>query len=109
VLVDGLLAGVAFPFATLFTGVYPSLVGTPVSSLCRAGAWVPTIWRPVVAINAYDLPTHNIDLTPFIPLLTDGNDHIITLDISSDEPDHCTSCFGAASSLVQSVWCSGWT
>ena len=60
-----------------------------ISLIQRIGAWVPTVWRPVVAINAYDLPTYNIDLTPFVPLLTDGNDHTITLDISSDEPDHC--------------------
>lgn len=47
----------------------------------------------MVAINAYDLPTYDIDLTPFVPLLTDGNNHTITLDISSDEPDHCGSHF----------------
>lgn len=31
VLVDGQLAGIAFPFATLFTGMYPSFLRTSVS------------------------------------------------------------------------------
>jgi len=75
----------------------------------RIGAWIPTIWRPVVAINAYDLPTYNIDLTPFVPLLADGNNHTITLDISSDEPDHCGSWFTADSRLGRLIWCSCWT
>ncbi|KAG8798185.1 hypothetical protein FRC17_007542, partial [Serendipita sp. 399] len=71
VLVDGVVAGVAFPYPVLFTG-----------------AFVPTVWRPIVAYGAYDTPTYNIDLTPFIPLLTDGNPHIISLDVISDEPDY---------------------
>lgn len=103
VLVDGQLAGVALPFAVLFTGMYLPFLMTPVSLPQHGGAWIPTIWRPVVAINAYDLPTYNIDLTPFVPLLTDGNNHTITLDTSSDEPDHCASCFSAATNLGQTV------
>ncbi|KAG8866451.1 hypothetical protein FRC20_008497 [Serendipita sp. 405] len=71
VLVDGLVAGVAFPYPVLFTG-----------------AFVPTVWRPIVAYGAYDAPTYNVDLTPFIPLLTDGSPHTVTLDAISDEPDH---------------------
>lgn len=109
VLLDGQLAGVAFPFATLFTGVYRSFLRRAISSIYRTGAWVPTIWRPVVAINAYDLPTYNIDLTPFVPLLADGNNHAITLDVSSDEPDHRGSYFTVDSRLGQLIWCSCWT
>jgi len=109
VLVDGQLAGVAFPFATLFTGVCPSFPRSTVPLIYSIGAWIPTIWRPVVAINAYDLPTYNIDLTPFVPLLTDGNNHTITLDVASDEPDHRGSCFTTHSRLGQPIWCSCWT
>lgn len=39
VLIDGVLAGVAWPFATVFTG-----------------GIVPALWRPLVSITAYDLP-----------------------------------------------------
>ncbi|PVG04457.1 hypothetical protein CPB86DRAFT_748030 [Serendipita vermifera] len=73
-LVDGQVAGLIFPYPVIFTG-----------------AFVPTIWRPIVAYGAYDAPTYNIDLTPFIPLLADGNPHIISLDVASDELDHLTN------------------
>ncbi|KAH8988323.1 peptide N-acetyl-beta-D-glucosaminyl asparaginase amidase A-domain-containing protein [Lactarius akahatsu] len=71
VLVDGKLAGVAFPYAVIFTG-----------------GIVPTAWRPITSYGALDLPVYHIDLTPFIPILTDGKPHNITLDIASAEPDH---------------------
>lgn len=35
-----------------------------------------------------DLPTYFIDVTPFVPLLTDGNPHNFSLDVTSAEPDH---------------------
>lgn len=71
VLVDGQLAGVAFPYAVIFTG-----------------GIVPTAWRPITSYGAIDLPTYHLDLTPFIPILTDGEPHNITLDVASAEPDH---------------------
>jgi hypothetical protein len=43
---------------------------------------------PIVAYGAYDTPTYNVDLTPFIPMLADGKHHVITLDVVSDEVDH---------------------
>ncbi|KAI9453624.1 peptide N-acetyl-beta-D-glucosaminyl asparaginase amidase A-domain-containing protein [Lactarius psammicola] len=71
VLVDGQVAGVAFPYAVIFTG-----------------GIVPTAWRPITSYGALDLPVYHLDLTPFIPILTDGNPHKITLDVASAEPDH---------------------
>ncbi|KAH6918582.1 peptide N-acetyl-beta-D-glucosaminyl asparaginase amidase A-domain-containing protein [Coprinopsis sp. MPI-PUGE-AT-0042] len=70
-LVDGRLAGTAFPYATIFTGGY-----------------VPAAWKPIPAYPAHDLPTYFIDLTPFIPLLVDGQPHNFTLDVASAEEDH---------------------
>jgi hypothetical protein len=32
-----------------------------------------------------DLPTYFLDLTPFVPILTDGNPHTISLDVVSAE------------------------
>jgi hypothetical protein len=34
------------------------------------------------------LPTYYIDLTPFVPILADGNPHAISLDVVSAESDH---------------------
>jgi len=38
--------------------------------------------------GSIDLPTYHLDLTPFIPILTDGKPHNITFDVASAEPDH---------------------
>ncbi|EIN07360.1 hypothetical protein PUNSTDRAFT_89610 [Punctularia strigosozonata HHB-11173 SS5] len=70
-LVDGKLAGVAYPYATIFTG-----------------GIVPTAWRPITSYGALDLPTYFIDLTPFIPIIADGNSHNFTVDVASAESDH---------------------
>ncbi|KAH9857099.1 peptide N-acetyl-beta-D-glucosaminyl asparaginase amidase A-domain-containing protein [Lenzites betulinus] len=70
-LVDGQLAGAALPYAVIFTG-----------------GIVPTAWRPITSYGALDLPTYFLDLTPFVPILTDGNPHNITLDVVSAEDDH---------------------
>ena len=52
------------------------------------GGILPTLWRPVSAIGAFDQPTYKVDLTPFVPLLADGKPHVITLDVASAEVDH---------------------
>ncbi|GJJ12407.1 hypothetical protein Clacol_006649 [Clathrus columnatus] len=70
-LVDGQLAGVAYPYAVFFTG-----------------AIVPPAWRPITSYGALDLPTYYIDLTPFVPILADGDPHNLTLDVVSGESNH---------------------
>ncbi|KAH9020248.1 peptide N-acetyl-beta-D-glucosaminyl asparaginase amidase A-domain-containing protein [Lactarius hengduanensis] len=71
VLVDGQVAGVAFPYPFLSTG-----------------SGVPPAWRPIASYGALDMPTYHLDLTPFIPILANGQPHNITLDVASAEPDH---------------------
>ncbi|KAH9062601.1 peptide N-acetyl-beta-D-glucosaminyl asparaginase amidase A-domain-containing protein [Lactarius deliciosus] len=71
VLVDGQVAGVAFP--------YPFVT---------AGGTAPPGWRPIAPYGALDMPTYHLDLTPFIPILANGQPHNITLDVASAEPDH---------------------
>jgi hypothetical protein len=44
--------------------------------------------RPITSYGAIDLPTYHLDLTPFIPILTNGQPHNITLDVASAETDH---------------------
>ncbi|KAF7354571.1 Peptide-N4-(N-acetyl-beta-glucosaminyl)asparagine amidase A [Mycena sanguinolenta] len=69
-LVDGQVAGVAFPYPVIFTG-----------------GIVPPAWSPITSYGALDLPTYFLDLTPFVPLLTDGNPHTFTIDVASAEAD----------------------
>ncbi|KAI0054076.1 hypothetical protein FA95DRAFT_1579129 [Auriscalpium vulgare] len=86
VLVDGQLAGAAFPYAVIFTG-----------------GIVPTAWRPITSYGAIDLPNYYLDLTPFIPILADGNPHNITLDVASAEPDHAINQNWFVSGLLQVI------
>ncbi len=70
--IDGTLAGVVWPFPIIFTG-----------------GVVPGLWRPIVGIDAFDLRMPEIDITPFLCLLTDGNSHsfeirIAGLDVQAD-------------------------
>ncbi|EJD06059.1 uncharacterized protein FOMMEDRAFT_145373 [Fomitiporia mediterranea MF3/22] len=85
-LIDGMLAGVAFPYAVIFTG-----------------GIVPTAWRPITSYGALDLPTYFLDLTPFAPLLADGQPHSISLDVASAESDHAINANWFVSGLVQVV------
>lgn len=68
VLIDGKLAGIAQPFAVIFTGGIS-----------------PFFWRPQVAYGAFDQPTYYIDISPFIGTLTDDKPHEVRLDVVSAE------------------------
>ncbi|TID15661.1 hypothetical protein E6O75_ATG07989 [Venturia nashicola] len=57
-LVDGEIVGVTWPFPVIFTG-----------------GIVPGFWRPEVGIDAFDLKEDEIDLTPWLSILSDGRDH----------------------------------
>lgn len=85
-LIDGTLAGVALPYAVIFTG-----------------GIVPTAWRPITSYGALDLPTYALDLTPFAPLLANGQPHNISMDVVSAESDHAINDNWFVSGLVQVV------
>jgi Peptide N-acetyl-beta-D-glucosaminyl asparaginase amidase A len=57
-LIDGYLAGVVWPFPTIFTG-----------------GIAPGFWRPIVGLDAFDLREPEIDVTPWVPWLSDGKEH----------------------------------
>ncbi|KAJ8132261.1 hypothetical protein O1611_g1360 [Lasiodiplodia mahajangana] len=72
-LIDDQLAGVSWPFPILFTGGVD-----------------PGAWRPIVGIDAYELPSFEIDVTPWLGLLTDGEPHdfalrVVGYDISAQD------------------------
>lgn len=63
--IDGNLAGVAWPFPIIFTG-----------------GVVPGLWRPIVGIDAFDLQEDEIDITSWLPLLCDGNEHSFKIRVA---------------------------
>ncbi|KAK4104225.1 hypothetical protein N658DRAFT_557165 [Parathielavia hyrcaniae] len=65
ILIDGQLAGVEWPFPVIFTG-----------------GVAPSLHRPIVGIHAFDLREHEIDVTPFLPLLCDGKEHTFTIRVA---------------------------
>ncbi|KAJ7774606.1 peptide N-acetyl-beta-D-glucosaminyl asparaginase amidase A-domain-containing protein [Mycena maculata] len=85
-LVDGMVAGVAFPYPVIFTG-----------------GILPPAWRPITSYGALDLPTYFLDLTPFVPILTDGKSHNFTIDVASAEVDHTINQNWFVSGLLQVI------
>ncbi|RCV25194.1 LOW QUALITY PROTEIN: hypothetical protein SETIT_5G146600v2 [Setaria italica] len=56
--VDGVIAGSVCPFPVIYPGgIYPLL------------------WRPITPIGSFNLPTYDIELTPFLGKLLDGKAH----------------------------------
>ncbi|XP_010527379.1 PREDICTED: peptide-N4-(N-acetyl-beta-glucosaminyl)asparagine amidase A [Tarenaya hassleriana] len=55
---DGDIAGAVWPFPVVFTGGIN-----------------PLLWRPITAIGSFDLPTYDIEITPFLGSLLDGKPH----------------------------------
>jgi hypothetical protein len=65
VLIDGQLAGVQWPFPVIFTGGVD-----------------PGLWSPIVGIDAFDLKEYEIDITPWLPVLCDGNQHTFSIKVA---------------------------
>ncbi|KAI4936748.1 uncharacterized protein J4E92_001472 [Alternaria infectoria] len=84
-LIDGSLAGVAWPFPVIFTG-----------------GVVPGFWRPIVGIDAFDLREDEIDITPFIPLLSDGQPHSFEIQVVGVDDDGRGN--GNFTTAIESNW-----
>ncbi|XP_020571763.1 LOW QUALITY PROTEIN: peptide-N4-(N-acetyl-beta-glucosaminyl)asparagine amidase A-like [Phalaenopsis equestris] len=67
--IDGQFVGGHIPFPV----IYPSSVN-------------PYFWSPVAAIGAFNLPTYDLDLTPFLSILLDGQPHEIGLGVRDSQP-----------------------
>lgn len=62
--IDGNFVASEIPFPVIFTGGIN-----------------PLFWEPVVGIGAFDLPSYDFDLTPFLGLLLDGKNHTFELGV----------------------------
>ncbi|XXH03826.1 hypothetical protein Hte_010232 [Hypoxylon texense] len=85
-LIDGKLAGVQWPFPVIFTG-----------------GVVPGLHRPIVGLQAFDLGEHQIDITPWLPVLCDGAEHTFTIKVAGlnfDEDSNGTTL----TDTVNSSW-----
>lgn len=60
--VDGRPAGLAQPYPVVYSG-----------------GIVPTLWRPIPAIDQFVTQAYDLDLTPFAGLLVDGKPHTFTI------------------------------
>ncbi|KAI4868871.1 peptide N-acetyl-beta-D-glucosaminyl asparaginase amidase A-domain-containing protein [Hypoxylon rubiginosum] len=85
ILIDGQLAGVDWPFPVIYTG-----------------GVVPQLHRPIVGIEAFDIKEHEIDITPWLPLLCDGADHTFTIQIVGLDDDGSSSA--TLSTTTDSEW-----
>lgn len=67
--IDGLLAGVVYPFPVFYTGGVD-----------------PYFWRPISAIGSFILPTYDVDVTPFLAHLVDGRAHKFAVTVTNALP-----------------------
>lgn len=67
--IDGNLVGTVIPFPVVFTGGIN-----------------PLFWAPVVSIGAFELPSYDLDLTPYLGMLLDGKPHVFELSVLDSVP-----------------------
>lgn len=59
-------------------------VGTqPPQPFIFTGGFSPALWSPVVATNAFDLPSVDFDVTALLPLLWDGRNHTVEIAVEN--------------------------
>ncbi|KAI0006960.1 peptide N-acetyl-beta-D-glucosaminyl asparaginase amidase A-domain-containing protein [Xylariaceae sp. FL0662B] len=85
VLIDDQLAGITWPFPVIYTG-----------------GVVPQLHRPIVGMDAFDIREHEIDITPWLPLLCDGDSHTFAIKIVGLDDDGVSSA--SLSSTTESLW-----
>ncbi|KAI7986402.1 hypothetical protein LOK49_LG14G02269 [Camellia lanceoleosa] len=67
--IDGSFVGSVIPFPIIFTGGIN-----------------PLFWEPVVAIGAFNVPSYDFDLTPFLGLVLDCKTHLFGLGVADSIP-----------------------
>ncbi|CAN1270910.1 Peptide-N4-(N-acetyl-beta-glucosaminyl)asparagineamidase A [Linum perenne] len=70
------------PFRDIVVGLDGVVVGAiwPYTVTYEAGS---NTWNPIVSIRSFDLPTYDIELTPFLGNLLDGSNHNLSFGIGN--------------------------
>nr|KYP42782.1 Peptide-N4-(N-acetyl-beta-glucosaminyl)asparagine amidase A [Cajanus cajan] len=63
---DGNLVGAVWPFTVIYTG------GVNLY-----------LWRPITGIGSFDLPSYDIEVTPFLGTLLDGKSHLVRFNVTN--------------------------
>lgn len=63
---DGKVVGAVWPFTVIYTGGVN-----------------PLLWRPVTGIGSFDLPSYDIEVTPFLGDLLDGKSHEVGFSVTN--------------------------
>ncbi|WFD20934.1 hypothetical protein MCAP1_003189 [Malassezia caprae] len=86
-LIDGYLAGVTWPIPVIFTG-----------------GIAPNLWRPTVGIDAFDMREQEIDITPWLPYLTDGKSHTFEMRVVGVKQDSETNSTHLSTEDIAHHW-----
>lgn len=62
--IDGLVAGILYPFPVIYTGGIN-----------------PLLWRPMTGIQSFNIPPYSFDLSPFMASLNDGREHVFDITV----------------------------
>ncbi|CAK7327650.1 unnamed protein product [Dovyalis caffra] len=63
---DGEVVGAVWPFTVVFTGGIN-----------------PLLWRPISGIGSFDLPSYDIEITPFLGNILDGKTHALGFSVTN--------------------------
>ncbi|KAK7257152.1 hypothetical protein RIF29_30920 [Crotalaria pallida] len=66
VTLDGNVVGLVWPFTVIYTGGVN-----------------PLLWRPITGIGSFDLPSYDIEVTPFLGTLLDGGIHSLGFSVTN--------------------------
>ncbi|KAL2326812.1 hypothetical protein Fmac_020239 [Flemingia macrophylla] len=66
VTLDGKVVGAVWPFTVIYTGGLNAL-----------------LWRPITGIGSFDLPSYDIEVTPFLGTLLDGGIHSVGFSVTN--------------------------
>ncbi|KAA8524000.1 hypothetical protein F0562_010569 [Nyssa sinensis] len=63
---DGMVVGAVWPFTVIYTGGVN-----------------PLLWRPITGIGSFDLPSYDIEITPFLGTVLDGKPHEFAFSVTN--------------------------
>lgn len=72
------------PFREVIVSLDDSVVGAvwPFTVIYTGGV-IPYLWRPISAIGSFDLPSYDIEITPFLGKLLDGKKHTFAFSVTN--------------------------